>query len=877
MKMNAELKKRILSIFLSVAMAISFANAIDIVSYAVEENNEDSLYATGNLKISEKDIAEDKNAMSQDEFEKQFSDKLTADGDLPSSVDNSASKYFPAIGNQRNIGACGCWADVYYAYTYARCRAKNISATGENIMSPAFVYNQIKCLDNGGTYLNDVLAMLKKEGTPAFTRADFETYTNEDGCKTWFPAENLWKEAASNRITSYTYLTQPGTITSCKDDDLDQIKSYLNDGNIITYSCDIYGWNYKTLSAASGTTHAGEYIAVSAQNGGSWHRMTLVGYDDNVCFDINGDGTIQDAERGAFKIANSWGNTYKNGGFCWVSYDALNYDSQAGATTTSYRRQAMTQFVVQYVDSDKNYDSNVHMVMTLNTATRKDARVTIKAVSDVNAQYVHNFAATDINNELNYSLDGSTTATDGTVSYDLNNVVSDITPGTAGDYEWYVTIKDTNEDNKALALKNAEVKAAGKTIAKFESTSTSVDGNEATYKLEMAGENTTTVYYDNQSWANAFIHYQVNNGSWTNVPGVQMQASDIEGYRWKAVINLGKQNGVQVCFNDGNNNWDSRNSQNYRLGVGTYGIKNGNVETLGFRVTSFTIDKPMTVGWSDININFSAEASYGSGDYSYRFGTIFHGIKFYNTEEFIEYSTQYILLYEVVGSQYPNNGVFGTHTLFAEVKDNVTGQIATKTIENFVVKPLAIKSFTSDAPSNVIKVGTDVTLTAETEYEVGYRYNSYVFTAIKDGVRREIKPHEYWAKYSKVWTPTEPGNYTIEYYVRDGHDQEATATLNFTVVDNNTVTIYYNNNSWTNANIHYQVDNGSWTNVPGVQMQASDREGYTWMYTIDLNDQNGANVCFNNGNNSWDSRNGSNYRVDAGIYAVENGNVIKLD
>ena len=59
-------------------------------------------------------------------------------------------------------------------------------------------------------------------------------------------------------------------------------------------------------------------------------------------------------------------------------------------------------------------------------------------------------------------------------------------------------------------------------------------------------------------------------------------------------------------------------------------------------------------------------------------------------EEFIEYSTQYILLYEVVGSQYPNNGVFGTHTLFAEVKDNVTGQIATKTIENFVVKPLQL-------------------------------------------------------------------------------------------------------------------------------------------------------------------------------------------
>ena len=848
--MNAELRKRIISIFLSVAMVISFVNVIDVVSYADEENVEDSFYATGNLKISEEDIANDENAMSQEEFEKQFGDEITADEALPAAVDNSTKKYFPAVGNQRGIGSCGCWADVYYAYTYARCRAKNLSATGENVMSPAFVYNQIKCTGNGGTYLNDILSMLKREGAPAFTRADFETYTNENGCKTWFPTESLWKEAASNRITSYTYLTQPGTITSCDDSDLNQIKSYLNDGNIITYSCDIYGWNYRTLSSASGTNHAGEYIAISAQNGGSWHRMTLVGYDDNVCFDINGDGTIQDAERGAFKIANSWGTTYKNGGFCWVSYDALNSVSQAGATTTSYRRQAMTQFVVQYVDSNKNYDSNVNMVMTLNTAVRKDARVSIKAVNDANVEYIHNFAATDLNNVLSYALDGSSTATDGTVSYDLNNVVSDITPETAADYEWYVTIKDSNADSNALALKNAEVKANGKTIARFESTSASVDGSEATYKLEPTSGNTTTVYYDNSSWSNAFIHYCVNNGSWTNVPGVQMQASDREGYAWKAVINLGSQNGVSVCFNDGNNNWDSRNASNYYLGKGTYGIKNGNIQDM---TMSASVEISGKVG--DMYANVSVTNGVGPFTYDYSY-----------TKDGVEQRRDTSTNSKIYMSVY-TKGLYVFNVTVTDANGDTCEASAELDFPGlyFVITP---------SVAGPQRVGTTVDFSVETFNYYYYKFPHQTFWSVtKDG-----QSYSYVSNGTGIsFTPEEAGVYSITYSMPTYMGTGASETITYEFADSNIAKVYYNNSSWSNANIHYQVDNGWWTNVPGVQMQASDREGYTWMYTIDLNDQNGANVCFNDGNNNWDSRNGSNYRVGVGSYAIQNGNVTQLN
>lgn len=416
---------------------------------------------------------------------------------------------------------------------------------------------------------------------------------------------------------------------------------------------------------------------------------------------------------------------------------------------------------------------------------------------------------------------------------------------------------------------------------RYQITVSSSDGVNASSKsIEyVVKDNKTTVYYTNNSWSEAYIHFKTQNGSWTSVPGVKMEKSDVAGYTWKYVIDLSQDDSenVQVCFNNGNGSWDSRNAQNYILSSGVYSIQNGNINTVGLKVTSFTIDKPMTVGLADSNVSCTAEAGFGSGDYSYRFGTIFNGVKYYSSEKYYKDNTQTIFLSSVVNAQYPYHGVIGNHTLFAEVKDNVTGEIETKTIENFVVKPLAIKSFTSDAASNVIKVGTTVKLTAETEYEVGYRYNTYRFTAIKDGVRTEIRPGEYWNHYTKNWTPTETGNYTIEYYVYDGYEQSATATLNFTVVDDNTTTLYYNNDSWSQAYVHYKINGGEWTSVPGVRMEdTTEQSGYRWKFDFDLGDADGVTVCFNDGNGNWDSRNAQNYYIGTGVYGIKNGSVNSL-
>ena len=86
--------------------------------------------------------------------------------------------------------------------------------------------------------------------------------------------------------------------------------------------------------------------------------------------------------------------------------------------------------------------------------------------------------------------------------------------------------------------------------------------------------NSVTVYYET-SWDTTYAHYQIGNGGWTDVPGVQM--NKVSDNYAKVTIELGASTKANICFNDGGNNWDSRNGNNYSVGVGTYTISKGSV------------------------------------------------------------------------------------------------------------------------------------------------------------------------------------------------------------------------------------------------------------------------------------------------------------
>ncbi|MEZ2715595.1 carbohydrate binding domain-containing protein [Niallia circulans] len=89
----------------------------------------------------------------------------------------------------------------------------------------------------------------------------------------------------------------------------------------------------------------------------------------------------------------------------------------------------------------------------------------------------------------------------------------------------------------------------------------------------------------------------------------------------------------------------------------------------------------------------------------------------------------------------------------------------------------------------------------------------------------------------------------------------------------NKVTIYYYT-GWNEPRIHYSPYDGHWSTLPGTQMSKSDYPGY-FVITLDIGTADGLEAAFNNGNNSWDNNQGSNYHFKSGEYILKNGQVTR--
>lgn len=87
---------------------------------------------------------------------------------------------------------------------------------------------------------------------------------------------------------------------------------------------------------------------------------------------------------------------------------------------------------------------------------------------------------------------------------------------------------------------------------------------------------------------------------------------------------------------------------------------------------------------------------------------------------------------------------------------------------------------------------------------------------------------------------------------------------------NNSATIYYKTN-WSTPYAHYRVGYGDWTKAPGVKMTKASN-GY-YKITIPMGGETKLTVCFNDGGNTWDNNNSSNYTFKSGTYTLVNGKI----
>ena len=393
-----------------------------------------------------------------------------------------------------------------------------------------------------------------------------------------------------------------------------------------------------------------------------------------------------------------------------------------------------------------------------------------------------------------------------------------------------------------------------------------INNSESTTKVtaeQAVNQNQIRIYYygDKQ-----YAHYKIGNGQWTNVPGIEMEKYyALSEYPYKITLDLGNEKDATVCFNDGNGNWDNNGGRDYKFTAGTYKVSNGNVtkmkvedqiKLLGFECYN---DRYNFVGGM---IEFRAAATSINGNVYYTITAEKDG----NVETLLSDSSE-------------GKGLFipkepGTYSIKLSARDDL-GNTLTKTMDFTVPGSESIKIFDFYCYNDRYNfVDGMIEFRAAATSVNGNVY--YTITAEKDGKVQTLLSDSSEGK--ALFTPKEAGTYLLKLSVRDDKGNKVTKTMNFTVPgsEKNQVTVYYK--GYDTPYMHYKIGNGSWTNVPGIKMEATnEKPGYTHKLTIDLGDSKDLTACFNNGNGSWDSKNGANYYFqEAGTYTYSNGSINKI-
>lgn len=309
-----------------------------------------------------------------------------ADDSLPAYVDLSTDVYFPPIARQIG-GSCSAYSTVYYQFTYQVAKLNNWNAkeNSQYRYSPKYVWNYYNNGANNGIYLEKCYEFLTQQG--CLSVADFpQTERTYDWYNTENDIEKLEKlySALQYRVCEHGNVrfaplntTQP-VITSYNDSDLTWIKTMLNSNHCLNITTFVNSFYVETLSN-------GELGVLYMRGNAGYHAMTIVGYNDNIYFDLNGNGIIESYEKGALKVANSWGTGYGNSGYIWVMYDALNKVSNVSALSFDDRAPLIENNVVRYMEVDE-YIPELTVEVTVNHSCRNELKITLDAVSTISAQ-----------------------------------------------------------------------------------------------------------------------------------------------------------------------------------------------------------------------------------------------------------------------------------------------------------------------------------------------------------------------------------------------------------------------------------------------------------------------------------------------------------
>lgn len=264
------------------------------------------------------------------------------------------SKYIPKITQQGQLPLCGFFA-ASYAYSYEANKLTNSNTE----YAPYSLATKKKTTAMGTYGLQEPIDSLEDMGL--LTKAAYPLSFSDESKVTlsnlpWFNASTSMQgtiDALNIRISD-SKINSVGTDYAGA---IKNIKSYIDQGKMVlvtSHSPQIINTNVitgKTQYATNNTTDRNK-TAIVRFNNTSGHAMVIVGYDNNMWVDVNGNEEIDTGEVGAFKFANSWGTGFGDSGYIWVLYDAFYPQSKIEGVGTIGKNNisAVSQYGVIYVE-----------------------------------------------------------------------------------------------------------------------------------------------------------------------------------------------------------------------------------------------------------------------------------------------------------------------------------------------------------------------------------------------------------------------------------------------------------------------------------------------------------------------------------------------
>ena len=260
--------------------------------------------------------------------------------DLPTHINAADTKYFPPVFTQVN-GSCGSASRICYMLTHELNAYRDLPGNVmENQLPSHFVYNLTYGNSGKDEFIQYVGVPSAKTYGGRTNSSIYGSYDWDDPNIGWMNGYDKWYEAMFNRAHKPSHIPVSLKYAAGRK----ALKSWLYDHNGDPDFKGRPGIVGIGVASANGDNHFQDTPAnreagvVGKRYLTRWgtsvdHALTIVGYDDRVEFDLDGDhiygeGDLetddpwgeQPLEKGAWIIVNSWGKGWENGGFIYCPY-----------------------------------------------------------------------------------------------------------------------------------------------------------------------------------------------------------------------------------------------------------------------------------------------------------------------------------------------------------------------------------------------------------------------------------------------------------------------------------------------------------------------------------------------------------------------------